>query len=130
MGLTLECCHCHDHKFDPLSQKEYYEVSAFFDNIDEAGLYSYFTSAIPSPSLLLPTDEQRRTQSELRSKLASIEQQLATLPDRRRAEFNRWLRMIRHDTSHRLRHCCTWISKTRQQHRINRWRVSPARRSG
>lgn len=53
LGLTLECCRCHDHKFDPLSQKEFYSLFAFFDDVDEAGLYSYFTEATPTPKLRL-----------------------------------------------------------------------------
>ena len=53
LGLTLECARCHDHKFDPITQRDYYSLFAFFNNIDESGLYSHFTSATPSPSLLL-----------------------------------------------------------------------------
>ncbi|WP_316753093.1 PSD1 and planctomycete cytochrome C domain-containing protein [Pedobacter gandavensis] len=40
LGVTLECAHCHDHKYDPFSQKEYYEVFAFFNNVKEVGLES------------------------------------------------------------------------------------------
>lgn len=38
LGLTLNCARCHDHKFDPLSQKEYYEFTAFFNNVKELGM--------------------------------------------------------------------------------------------
>ena len=60
LGLTLECSRCHDHKYDPLTQKEYYQFSSFFANIDEAGLYAYFNNSIPTPTLLLPSEEQDR----------------------------------------------------------------------
>lgn len=38
LGLTVECARCHDHKFDPISQKEYYQLSAFFNNVKELGM--------------------------------------------------------------------------------------------
>ncbi len=40
MGVTLECAHCHDHKYDPFSQKEYYQMFAFFNNVREKGIES------------------------------------------------------------------------------------------
>ncbi|WP_411274911.1 PSD1 and planctomycete cytochrome C domain-containing protein [Daejeonella sp.] len=40
IGVTIECAPCHDHKYDPFSQKEYYQLSAFFNNIKEVGLES------------------------------------------------------------------------------------------
>lgn len=53
LGLSFECTRCHDHKYDPITQKDYFSLSAFFNNIDEAGLYSYFTSSVPTPTLEL-----------------------------------------------------------------------------
>jgi hypothetical protein len=38
MGVTMECAHCHDHKYDPFSQKEYYQLFAFFNSVKEAGI--------------------------------------------------------------------------------------------
>lgn len=72
LGLTFECARCHDHKYDPLSKKEYYQMTSFFDNIDEAGLYSYFTSSIPTPTLML-------TDKDISSKIDKLEQQIQGL---------------------------------------------------
>lgn len=84
LGLTLECCRCHSHKYDPITQTEYYEVASFFANIDEAGLYSFFTQSVPTPALALPTPEQERRLKADRDALAAIEKQyhrhLATTP--------------------------------------------------
>ena len=38
LGLTLNCCRCHDHKFDPFTQRDYYSLFAFFHNVPEVGL--------------------------------------------------------------------------------------------
>ncbi|QRR04111.1 PSD1 and planctomycete cytochrome C domain-containing protein [Dyadobacter sandarakinus] len=40
LGVTMECAHCHDHKYDPFSQKEYYQLFAFFNNVSEVGIES------------------------------------------------------------------------------------------
>ena len=40
MGVTLECANCHDHKYDPFSQKEYFQMFAFFNNVKEVGIES------------------------------------------------------------------------------------------
>ena len=57
LGLTLECAKCHDHKFDPITQKEFYEMSAFFNTIQEYGLAP--TDADRPPTLLLLKDEEK-----------------------------------------------------------------------
>ncbi len=48
LGLTFECARCHNHKYDPVTQRDYYGLFAMFHNIDEAGLYSYFTPSPPT----------------------------------------------------------------------------------
>ena len=50
LGLTLECARCHDHKFDPILQKEYYQMFAFFNTVDEQAQISYFDLA-PKPAI-------------------------------------------------------------------------------
>lgn len=74
MGLTMECCRCHDHKFDPLTQKDYFGLSAFFDNIDEYGLISFFTSAVPTPAMPLPTPSQQSQWDQAREALQQIDE--------------------------------------------------------
>ena len=87
LGLTLECARCHDHKYDPLLQTEYYQLCAFFDNIDEAGLYSYFTPAVPTPTLRLADDAMKDKIAELDKRIAEEEAKLKQLALDRRAVF-------------------------------------------
>ena len=57
LGLTMACAKCHDHKYDPISQRNYYEMYSFFNNVNESGQIS-FDSSMPVPNMLLPTNEQ------------------------------------------------------------------------
>lgn len=77
LGLTLECARCHDHKYDPITQREYYQLAAFFNNIDEHGLYSHFTETAPTPALLLYEGEQEVRHNVLLAQIAQAEQGLA-----------------------------------------------------
>ncbi len=76
LGLTMECCRCHDHKYDPTTAKDYYQLSAFFSNIDEAGLYSYFTPAVPTPTLWLPDEKQEKALATLEKNISESESNL------------------------------------------------------
>jgi hypothetical protein len=66
LGLTVGCAACHDHKFDPISQKEYYQLFAFFNNLDGPPDNSGVKS--PAPSLTLPTPEQSQKLIELQAR--------------------------------------------------------------
>jgi len=73
MGLTMECARCHDHKYDPTKTKEYYQLSSFFANVDENGLISYFTRAVPTPAAPLPTPKQQQQLEEAAKQVAEAE---------------------------------------------------------
>src|SRR5262249_32125213 len=63
LGLTVGCCQCHDHKFDPISQKEYFRFFAFLNNDDE-------------PALDLLPPEVQKTAAEVSAALAGCEKRL------------------------------------------------------
>jgi hypothetical protein len=81
LGLTLECARCHDHKYDPISTREFYGLAALFGRIDENGLkpYSIPTSA-PPPFVRLMTPEQERSVREARRELARARIEQRALP--------------------------------------------------
>ena len=74
MGLTLQCARCHDHKYDPISQKEYYQLFGFFNNINESGVIPYAGEA--SPTVILPSEEAEKRLNELSGEIAQYEASL------------------------------------------------------
>jgi hypothetical protein len=73
LGTTLQCAQCHNHKFDPFTQKDYYRFLAFFDrarydirNEGQGEIYQH------EPDLLLPTPEQESRRKELEARIASL----------------------------------------------------------
>lgn len=74
MGMTVGCAVCHDHKYDPITQKEFYQLFAFFNNIDtEPETPGRNTHP---PFIHVPTDEQKKALSGLESELKLIQQKL------------------------------------------------------
>src|SRR5262249_12424724 len=77
LGLTVGCCQCHDHKFDPITQKEYYQLFAFLNNADE-----------PALELGTPAEVQQRKQA--RARIAAVQKQLKPLDPTTPAGEDRW----------------------------------------
>jgi hypothetical protein len=96
LGLTLGCARCHDHKYDPVTQKDFYRMSAFFNNIDESGLYSHFTRSMPSPSLLLYAAGEEAKHGTLVEKIRAKETELGRLAKEKEPAFAAWLTWAQH----------------------------------
>ncbi|MGN6544109.1 MAG: DUF1549 domain-containing protein, partial [Aureliella sp.] len=91
LGLTFECARCHDHKYDPITQRDYYGLFAMFHNIDEAGLYSYFTQSPPTPTLWLADESTKERLAKLRAEVAGIEKKADSIKESRESAFAEWL---------------------------------------
>jgi hypothetical protein len=63
LGLTMGCCRCHDHKYDPISQTEFYQFFGFFNSINEKGVYTETKGNVP-PLIVLPRAEDTRRLGE------------------------------------------------------------------
>ncbi len=89
LGLTISCARCHDHKFDPISQKDFYSLYSFFNNVDEAGQIS-FDNATPGPSMLLTDNRQDSVIAYLTHKEQEKLSELETIVEREKPAFNKW----------------------------------------
>src|SRR5579862_783682 len=89
MGLTVGCATCHDHKFDPIAQKEFYALTAFFRNTTQYPM----DGNIPDtpPALIVPLAEDQRRWEELNEQRADLRRTLAEAKESRRAAFEAWL---------------------------------------
>ena len=100
MGLTLSCARCHDHKYDPITQREFYELFAFFNNLDEKGFINNLRGSA-DPKVRYKEQEFNHEVSKIRSneseksdqdkKISEIERSypyvmvMREMPERRKA---------------------------------------------
>jgi hypothetical protein len=77
MGLTVGCARCHDHKYDPFSQREFYQLFAYFNNVPERGKANKFGNS--PPMIQAPTDAQAAELNAIDKKLAAVEKRFAGL---------------------------------------------------
>ena len=98
MGLTMNCCRCHDHKYDPISQKEFYQFFAYFNSNNESGVLGEFGGSgttrrggNTAPLLSLPTEEQQKQIDATSAALAAAQAALKTIPSAQPELFAKWL---------------------------------------
>lgn len=80
LGLTMGCCRCHSHKYDPITQKEFYRFYAYFNNIDEVGGVDRGGNA--KPVMSLPTTDQEKKQSNLREQIAKLQNEVKNIQNK------------------------------------------------
>ncbi len=89
LGLSMQCARCHDHKYDPISQKEYYQFYAFFNSLDEkqAG-YSKFVGA--EPFIRVPTEDQAAKVKVLDQQITDLQSQIKQLEDQAQSKVDKF----------------------------------------
>jgi hypothetical protein len=91
LGSTLGCAQCHNHKFDPFTQKEFYQFMAFFNNGEKTAVdYGDTSEKWVEPKLDLPTPEQQIARKKLQDEIQQIEEKIKTADlNREQADWER-----------------------------------------
>jgi hypothetical protein len=94
LGATLGCAQCHNHKFDPFTQKEFYQFMAFFNNGEKNAVdYGDTSQKWVEPKLDLPTPEQQIARKKLQDEIKRIEQKIKTADlEHEQADWERGIR--------------------------------------
>jgi hypothetical protein len=90
LGLTLGCARCHNHKYDPFSQTEFYRMFAYFNNVPELGRAMKYGNS--PPLIPAPTEQQQRQLASLDSRIGAIERFLDTKSGEIDARIAEWSR--------------------------------------
>ncbi len=93
LALTLGCARCHEHKFDPISQEEFYSFYAYFNSIGEPGLYSQLPDPDRAfePFMTVPTAEQERELASMQGDLGRARAELAANTPEEEAQYAEFL---------------------------------------
>ena len=92
LGLTIGCARCHDHKYDPITQKEFYQLFAFFNNVPEKGKAVKYGNS--PPMIKAPVPQQQSELRALEKKLADAEEHFKTLGPELAAAQEEWEKSI------------------------------------
>jgi Protein of unknown function (DUF1553)/Protein of unknown function (DUF1549)/Concanavalin A-like lectin/glucanases superfamily/Planctomycete cytochrome C len=89
MGISLQCTRCHDHKFDPFTQRDFYRFAAYFNNIPDK-LVSYDSAKMADPVLKVPSPAQQRELAQLNAQQKKLTAELKLRTDSINASVAAW----------------------------------------
>ncbi|MEM8968595.1 MAG: DUF1553 domain-containing protein [Bacteroidota bacterium] len=102
LGLTVECARCHDHKYDPISQEDYFSLYAFFNSINETGQIPYMGEA--SPTVILTDDEAEEQLGFLEAKIQEQAEKADYSQVDYQQRFTQWLEKVKENpANHQVR---------------------------
>jgi hypothetical protein len=92
LGLTVGCARCHDHKYDPIAQKDFYRMFAYFNNVPEKGLANKYGNS--PPLIPAPTPAQQAQLSQMEEKLTAAQRRFDGLEPRLARAQRAWERSL------------------------------------
>ena len=96
MGLSFQCARCHDHKFDPLTQREYYQFASFFNNVPDR-IVGYSTGRMAEPVIKVPSRQQQAELDRLQRRKTELEASLKQRETTIDEEVARWEKTLTPD---------------------------------
>lgn len=94
LGLTMGCARCHDHKYDPITQKDFYSFFAFFNSSEDRGFYEE-TRGNTGPQVMLPDFEQQKKLTELDLAVNRAREALEAARAAQGGNYDAWLTALR-----------------------------------
>ena len=94
LGLTMACAQCHDHKYDPITTRDYYRLMDAFNRVPERGTPQFFSSRIrvAPPVIELPTEENNRRIAEIEGQIKAAEGALQPVVEKAYSEWSAGMR--------------------------------------
>ncbi|HRA86775.1 MAG TPA: DUF1553 domain-containing protein [Planctomycetaceae bacterium] len=89
MALSLQCARCHDHKYDPFTQREYYRFAAFFDNVPDK-VVGYSQGKMAEPLLKVPSPAQQSQRQQLEARREELVKLIEERSSQVAAELTKW----------------------------------------
>lgn len=94
LGSTLGCAQCHNHKFDPFTQRDFYSMMAFFNNVDKRTEDNGETPIYLEPVLDMPTPEQKTHREKLDARIKELTDKTQTMTPQLKAEQTAWEKSV------------------------------------